>query len=93
MIQLYWRNATDKIVGDAHGVSQGDLDELKPRMCQAHQAVKAQISAGQLGYAALPAHTSYAAQPKALVDKYRSTARPSGLRKKQGRRICAGLVE
>ena len=73
MIQLYWKNATDKIVGDAHGVSQADLDELKPRMCQAHEAVKAQIDAGQLGYAALPTHTGYAAQVKALVDKYRST--------------------
>ena len=75
MIQLYWKNATDKVVGEDHGVSELELQQLKPRLCQANQAIRAQIETGQfgLGYTALPTHGQYAAQVKALVDKYRST--------------------
>ncbi len=73
MIQLYWKNATDKIVGEGHGVSELELQQLKPRLCQANQTIRAQIDSGQLGYAALPAHGQYAAQVKALVSKHKPT--------------------
>ena len=73
MIQVYWKNATEKVVGAAHGISPDELAELKPRLCASHKAIKAQISAGQLGYAALPTHADYPAQVKQLVEKYRAT--------------------
>jgi glucose-6-phosphate isomerase len=71
MIQLYWKNATSKVVGDEHGVTTSDLNGLEPLIHQAHATVRSQITAGQLGYAALPTNTDYRAQVKALVDRYR----------------------
>jgi hypothetical protein len=31
-INLYWKNATAEAVGEKHGVSEGDLDKLAPRI-------------------------------------------------------------
>jgi len=72
MIQLYWKNATDKVIDSRHGVTQGDLDSIHDALLAAHRAVLGQIEAGRLGYAALPGKSEYADQVKALVAKYRS---------------------
>ncbi|MHC4562359.1 MAG: glucose-6-phosphate isomerase [Planctomycetota bacterium] len=71
MIQLYWKNATGNVIGDDHGVTRGDLERLLPDLTRALTAVKGQVDAGELGYAALPTHEEYPAQVKALVEKYR----------------------
>jgi len=73
MIQIYWKNACDKVVGPEHGISRDELAELKPSLCQAHNNLRAQIADGKLGYAALPTHPDYASQVKALVAKYKAT--------------------
>jgi len=73
MVRLYWKNASDKVVGVQHGIGADELAELKPRLCEAHRAIKAQIAEGRLGYAALPTHQTYAADVKRLVDKHRAT--------------------
>jgi glucose-6-phosphate isomerase len=71
MLQLYWKNATDNIVGPTHGVSREDLDRIGPDIFDAHRKVVENCRCGQLGYSALPGNTEYVAQVSALVDKYR----------------------
>ncbi len=71
MIQLYWKNATDKVIDKAHGITSTDLNGLDPLIRQAHAAVRSQISAGKLGYAALPDRNEYSTAVKSLVDHYR----------------------
>jgi len=71
MIQLYWKNATDKVVGPAHGLSEADLQEIQPAMRAAHERVMQQVSDGQLGYTALPGNAVYRQQVSMLADKLR----------------------
>ena len=71
MLQLYWKNATDKIVGPEHGVSRDDLDEIEPDIRDAHRKVVESCRGGELGYAGLPGNTRYIEQVSALVEKYR----------------------
>ena len=71
MIQLYWKNATDKVVGPDHGITATDLSNIDPAIRSAHEAVVRQCREGQLGYAALPTHRDYVTQVHALVDRYR----------------------
>ncbi|MCP4378495.1 MAG: glucose-6-phosphate isomerase [bacterium] len=71
MLQLYWKNATDKIVGPTHGVSRDDLDDIELDIMDAHSEVVESCRSGKLGYSALPGNTDYVAQVSALVDKYR----------------------
>ena len=49
MIQLYWKNATDRVVGDKHGVTATDLSNIDPAIREAHEAVVGQCRAGRLG--------------------------------------------
>ena len=72
MIQLYWKNATSKVIGETHGITSTDLGGMEPLIHQAHTTVRSQIAAGQLGYASLPNNTEYRSQVMALVDRYRS---------------------
>jgi glucose-6-phosphate isomerase len=71
MIQLYWKNATDKAVGPDHGITATDLSNIDPAIRSAHETVVRQCRQGQLGYAALPDNRDYLAQVHALVDRYR----------------------
>ena len=71
MLQVYWKNATAKVVGEQHGVTSSDLTCLEPALSAAHRAVVEQSQAGELGYAALPTHSQYAADVKRLVAKYK----------------------
>jgi len=71
MLQLYWKNATEKIVGPDHGITTGDLEEIEPSIRDAHRTVVDACSSGELGYAGLPGHTEYPARVMALVEKYR----------------------
>ena len=71
MLQLFWKNATSKVVGDQHGVTRADLAGIDPLIRQAHGKVRSQIAAGLLGYAALPDNTDYRAQVQALVSRFR----------------------
>ncbi|NLF29347.1 MAG: glucose-6-phosphate isomerase [Planctomycetes bacterium] len=70
MIQLYWKNATDKVVGADHGIAAGDLSSIGDRMAAAQQAVAGQVLRGELGYAALPHRRDYRDSVMALVDKH-----------------------
>ena len=48
MIDLLWRNATDRAVGPDHGVTEADLAGLTGALLAAHKAVRAQgASPGQ----------------------------------------------
>ncbi|MBT3199017.1 MAG: glucose-6-phosphate isomerase [Phycisphaerales bacterium] len=71
MLQLYWKNATDKIVGPTHGVTRDDLDTIEPAIRAAHATVVESCRSGELGYAGLPGNTEYIASVNKLVDKYR----------------------
>ncbi|MBI5722540.1 MAG: glucose-6-phosphate isomerase [Planctomycetes bacterium] len=72
MIELYWKNATSEVVGEDHGVTESDIESVSPMIHKAMAAVSAQISAGRLGYAALPSgRPEYARQVKALVEKHK----------------------
>ena len=71
MIELYWKNASDRVVPPQHGVTAEDLDRLDEPMRRAHAAVCEQARSGRLGYAALPAHREYPAAVKAMVQRYR----------------------
>jgi len=71
MLQLYWKNATDKVVGPQHGVTRDDLDEIEPEIRAAHTTIVESCRDGLLGYAGLPGNTQYTADVQALVDKYR----------------------
>ena len=72
MIKLYWKNASSKVVGARHGVSEADLEKIDEPIRRAHAAVVGQCRAGKLGYAALPANRDYRDQVMELVDRYRS---------------------
>ena len=69
MIQLYWKNATSKVVGEAHGVAPADLAGIDALIHQAHATVRSQAAAGRLGYADLPARREYRSQISALVQR------------------------
>jgi glucose-6-phosphate isomerase len=71
MIQLYWKNATAKVVGSEHGVTPDDLLSIEGAMRKALSTVLGQCEKGQLGYAALPSRTQYRDQVMSLVDQYR----------------------
>ena len=71
MLQLFWKNATSKVVGDEHGITRADLDGIDPLIRQAHAKIRSQVAAGRLGYAALPTNTEYRALVQALVSRYK----------------------
>ena len=70
MIQLYWKNATSKVVGE-HGISPQDLATIEPKINNALETVLNQCKSGRLGYVKLPTHPTYAAEVKALVEKHK----------------------
>ena len=37
MIQLFWKNATDKVVGPDHGITATDLSNIDPAIRSAHE--------------------------------------------------------
>lgn len=76
MLQVYWKNATDKVVGSDHGITQTDLTGIENAMQRAHETVVQQCREGTLGYAALPSQRpQYAEGVKRLVAKYQPDAR------------------
>ena len=72
MIQLYWKNVTDKVVGSTHGISPGELAGLGRRMSAAQQTLTDQVSQGTLGYATLPVRRDYRDGVAALVAKHKA---------------------
>ncbi len=71
MINLYWKNATEKVVGPEHGLTSEDLAAVAGPVEAAHAALMDQVRHGQPGYTALPDHPSYPAQVKQLAARYR----------------------
>ena len=71
MIRLYWKNATSEVVGPAHGVTPGDLEEIAPAVEDARQAVTEGFAAGALRYAGLPAEAAYRDRVLQLVARHR----------------------
>ncbi len=72
MIELYWKNATDRVVPATHGLTAEDLENIDGPIRRAHANVLEQVRSGKLGYAALPTHSEYPAAVKAMVQRYRS---------------------
>jgi len=73
MLTLYWKNATAKVVGTRHGISDADLKRMDKPMTVALEAVVGQCRSGKLGYAALPRHRAYPAAVKQLVASLKGT--------------------
>jgi glucose-6-phosphate isomerase len=73
MIQLYWKNATDRVVGPEHGVTAEDLAAVAPAIEAAHGRLMEQVRHGQPGYTALPDHPSYPAQVKQMAARFRDS--------------------
>ncbi len=72
MIQLYWKNATAKVVSSKeNGIAPEDLQAIEPEIRKAHAAVVEQSRTGQLGYATLPTRRDCHDQVMQLVDRYR----------------------
>jgi len=73
MLELYWKNATDKgLKSRRHGITETDLAGVSRRIGRAHRKVVGQCKAGKLGYAKLPAHKTYPADVLKLVRKYKA---------------------
>lgn len=53
-IKYYWKNATAQIVGDKHGVTDGELKDLAGRIKEITGEMAAQRKAGKLRYRDLP---------------------------------------
>ncbi len=70
MIQFYWKNATDKIVGAENGITPQDLADVEPVVQTAHRTVQSQTADGTLGYTKLPVNTEYRQQVKQIVDRH-----------------------
>jgi glucose-6-phosphate isomerase len=70
MLQLYWKNVTEKVIGPEHGLTPTDLSSVESMLADAHAKVVKQSRDGELGYAKLPTHDTYPAGVKALVEKY-----------------------
>jgi glucose-6-phosphate isomerase len=73
MIQLYWKNATDKVIGPEHGVTVEELSAAEPHMQRALRTVGEQVGRGELGYAALPTNAVFRQQVREMVGRYRET--------------------
>ena len=71
MLQLYWKNATAKVVGPEHGVTPTDLTAIEGPLNRAHEAVVTASRQGRLGYTGLPANTAYPQQVQTLIDRYK----------------------
>jgi glucose-6-phosphate isomerase len=71
MIQLYWKNATAEVVGEAHGIGRDDIASIHDRIVACHQSVVEQARQGKLGYTALPANQQYRRQVNELVARYK----------------------
>jgi glucose-6-phosphate isomerase len=71
MLQLYWKNSTEQVVGPEHGLTDGDIERIREPIQQAFASVMSQINQGKLGYTALPANQTYRAQVKELAARYR----------------------
>jgi glucose-6-phosphate isomerase len=72
MIQLYWKNATSRVVGADNGLTQEDIEQVTPAIEAAHASVVDKCRSGQLGYSRLPARTDYRDQVLAMVDKHKA---------------------
>ncbi len=53
-ISLYWRNATAEAIGDKHGVTERELQEIAPKIKQLYQEQLNDRKAGKLRYRDLP---------------------------------------
>jgi glucose-6-phosphate isomerase len=53
-IRLYWKNATAAAVGDQHGIAEGDLKQLAPRIKTITRHFHDERKAGRLNYRNLP---------------------------------------
>ncbi len=71
MIHLYWKNATDKAVGEKHGLTAGELAEVEPAITRAYSTVMEQSTRGKLGYTELPTHADYRRQVSEMVERFR----------------------
>jgi glucose-6-phosphate isomerase len=70
-ISLYWRNAAADAVGAEHGVTDGDLNKLAPRIESIHDEMARQRKAGQLRYRDLPYDESMLSGVNDAVEHYR----------------------
>jgi glucose-6-phosphate isomerase len=70
-ISLYWRNAAADAVGAEHGVTDGDLNKLAPRIESIHVEMARQRKAGQLRYRDLPYDESMLSGVNDAVEHYR----------------------
>jgi glucose-6-phosphate isomerase len=68
MIQLYWKNATGKVVGKDNGISTEDIQEIDPHIRRAYQ----NVTENPPGYAALPTNTEHREQVMQLVKRHRA---------------------
>lgn len=71
MINVYWKNVTAGVVGEEHGITQGELTGLAPQLIEAHKAVIALGESGKVGFAKLPYRRDYRDSVMQLVEKHR----------------------
>jgi len=72
MLKLYWKNATEAVVGPKHGITRADLAAVSKAITKAQRTVVRQCRNGALGYAKLPAHKTYPADVLELARRYRA---------------------
>ncbi|MBC8105268.1 MAG: glucose-6-phosphate isomerase, partial [Anaerolineae bacterium] len=70
-ISLYWKNATAEAVGDKHGVSERDLDDIAPRIKKLHEQMVIDRKAGKLRFRDLPYDEDMLESVKKEVEHFR----------------------
>jgi len=68
MIQIYWKNATSKVLGKDNGISGQDIEQIDPVIREAHRSV----TGDPPGYTKLPTNTEYRKQVMDLMERFRA---------------------
>ncbi len=70
-IKLYYKNATDKMIGNEHGLKISELESYQTDIAKIIDNLNARTQAGQLMYRKLPEDTKMAEKAYQLADKLR----------------------
>ncbi len=70
-IKLYYKNATDEIIGSEHGLSLSELESYQANIADIIGKINEQTQAGKLMYRKLPENIEMADKAQQLANKFR----------------------
>lgn len=74
-LTIDYRNALASAVGDEHGISEAELDEIAPRIAEAHERIMSEHGAGEQRWMNLPDDTPLADEIEAFATAARERYR------------------